>query len=72
MGMLECCRIVLYIVEWIWTTVIMGIFPNQLVSTVEFGSGELEKTCLFNLQVGLSRCNYGVSCQFVFLTAVIC
>lgn len=65
MGVLECCRIVLYLVEWIWTTVVMGIFPNRLVTTVEFGSGEAEKACLFNLQVGLSRCNYGVSFLFV-------
>lgn len=70
--MLECCRIVLYLVEWIWTVSIMGLFPNRLVSTVQLGSGESEKACLFSLQLGLSRCNYGVSCSIPHCSAATC
>lgn len=64
MGLLECCRLILYLVEWIWTTVILGVFPSQLVQDVQLANGEMAKACLFNLTVGLSRCSYAVRCVF--------
>lgn len=63
MGRLECCRIILYFIEWIWTTVIMGIFPNQLKVKAPTVNGTFEDVCLFNANVGTSRCQYGVSYQ---------
>ena len=61
MGLLECSRIVLYVIEWIWTTVILGIFPNQLAVKAPTIDGGFEDACLFNANVGRSRCNFGVS-----------
>lgn len=61
MGVLECCRIVLYLVEWIWTTVVLGIFPNKLSIEVALVENETQKACLFNTNVGGSRCDFGVS-----------
>ena len=62
MGVLECVRIILYLIEWIWTTVILGIFPSQLKKTV---LAEDDTTpvllCRFNMNVGSSRCDFGVS-----------
>ncbi|CAN8076139.1 unnamed protein product [Agarophyton chilense] len=61
MGRLECCRIILYIVEWIWTTVVMAIFPNKLAVEAPTVNGAFENICLFNANVGRSRCQYGVA-----------
>lgn len=64
MALLECCRLLLYLIEWIWTTVVLGIFPSQLKKDAPTVDGTTEGICLFNMNVGQSRCNYGVSNLF--------
>lgn len=61
MAILECCRLLLYLIEWVWTTTIMGIFPSQLATKEELTTGEMADACLFNLHLGRSRCDFGVS-----------
>lgn len=64
MIVLECCRLIFYLIEWIWTTVVLGIFRDKLIITEELTNGETSPACLFNLNLGTSRCDFGVSSVF--------
>lgn len=74
MAVMECCRLLLYLIEWIWTTVILGIFPNKLTTTVELNDGTFTDACLFNLNLGRSRCDFGIAwaaIAFIVLTSAM-
>lgn len=61
MGVLDSCRVLFYLVEWIWTAVIVGVFPNQLTEREALiDDGKVANICYFNQNIGLSRCNFGV------------
>lgn len=63
MAVAETARLVLYCVEWIWTVVVLGIIPNQLIKRAQplkdgSGTGDV---CGLNWSLGLSRCNFGIA-----------
>ena len=61
MAVAETARLVLYAFQWVWTVVVLGVIPSQLVGLAPLadGSGNA-KFCKLNWTVGLSRCNFGV------------
>lgn len=74
MVVFECCRLMLYLIEWIWTTVVLGIFPDQLRTTEQLTDGSSEAACLFNMNLGQSRCDFGIAwaaIAFLVLTGTI-
>ncbi len=63
MAVAETARLALYCVEWIWTVVVLGIIPSQLVKRAQplkdgSGTGDV---CGLNWSLGLSRCNFGIA-----------
>lgn len=65
MAVAECTRLVLYLLEWIWTTVILAIFPAQLIARdVTLTDGGTGSVCKFTQTLGISRCNFGVSSAY--------
>ncbi len=64
MAVAESARLTLYVIEWIWTVVVLGIFPSQLIqrgqplAQPQGGRGDV---CSFSQSLGISRCNFGVS-----------
>lgn len=61
MVLLECSRIFLYFIEWIWTVVVLAMFPDRLLKTVAMTNGDHTSACLLNANLGRSRCDFGVS-----------
>jgi len=64
MAVAKVLRIALYSIQWIWTVVILGIVPNQLViknQALDSPSGGTGSLCALNWSLGLSRCNFAVA-----------
>lgn len=57
----ETLRIVLYLLNWIWTTTVMSIIPSQLIVPQELVTGVVSPSCLLNLRLGRSRCDFGIA-----------
>lgn len=69
----EIFRVLLFIVEWIWTAVVAFIFPDKLIAG-ESKIKQGQNVCLFDRQIDLSRCRFGLAwglIAFLILTAVI-
>lgn len=64
MAVAKIVRISLYTFQWIWTVVILGVVPNQLVLkgvALNRDSGGMGSVCALNWSLGLSRCNFAVA-----------
>lgn len=72
MALLDCCRLMLFLIEWIWTTVVLGIFPDQLTTTEQLTDGSFEGACLFNMNLGQSRCDFGIAWAAIAFLVLTC
>jgi hypothetical protein len=73
MALIEIFRVILFVVEWIWTVSIMSVFPSQLMRKTADSPVD-KKVCLFDRQVDLSRCRFGTAwaaIAFAILTLAI-
>jgi hypothetical protein len=73
MALLEIFRVILFVIEWVWTVSIMSVFPSQLMKKTTDSPID-KKVCLFDRQVDLSRCRFGTAwaaIAFAILTLAI-
>lgn len=65
MDFVEIARVLLFVIEWIWTACVAFIFPDQLIKG---GPGKSSaKACFFDRQQDLSRCNFGMAWGLIAL-----